>query len=555
MSASNSTSSANNISDIVASTVPQLVSVAAERFGEQTFLEEGETRLSFRDFLAQAHQVAAALMAKGINKGDRIAVWAPNISEWVIAAIGAQCAGAVLVTLNTRYKGSEAAYILRKSRSRLLFSIGDFLDSYYPSLLNGEDLPDLENIVVFREAIVSLSIASMPIVSSSVGAKSADKPCSRWEDFLELSTSISAADVSSRMNSVTGDDISDILFTSGTTGNPKGVMTSHEQNLRAFTYFSDIVGFEQGERYLVINPFFHSFGYKAGILACLIRGVTLLPHAVFNAVEILARIAKDKVSVLPGPPTLFQSLLALPDLEKYDISSLKRATTGAAVIPVEMIRQMKSKLGFEVVITAYGLTESCGLVSMCRAGDSAELIATTSGRAIPGIDLCCVDSQNKEVPRGEPGEIVFRGFNVMKGYFENDEATRETIDAEGWLHTGDIGVMDENGYLKITDRLKDMFITGGFNCYPAEIEKIMAAHPAIAMNAVIGIADERMGEVAMAFVVLKQGASLDEAGLIAWCRDQMANFKVPRKVKFVQALPLNASGKVVKPELKKLVNP
>lgn len=535
-----------NANPLAASTVPQLVQWAAKQFGTNTFLEEGETRLSFQDFAQQAQQVAAAIMAKGIQKGDRIGVWAPNISEWVIAALGAQCAGAVLVTLNTRYKGSEAAYILRKSRSRLLFSIGDFLDSYYPSLLNGEDLPDLENIIVFRSE-------SGATTDKENLQRNADKPCSRWEDFLELSTSISADSVTARMNSVTDNDTSDILFTSGTTGNPKGVMTSHEQNLRAFTSFSDIVGFETGERYLVINPFFHSFGYKAGILACLIKGVTLLPHAVFNATEILARIAKDQISVLPGPPTLFQSLLAHPDLEKYDISSLKRATTGAAVIPVEMIRQMKSRLGFEVVITAYGLTESCGLVSMCRAGDSAELIATTSGRAIPGIELRCVDSHNNEVPRGEAGEIVFRGFNVMKGYFENAEATHEAIDTEGWLHTGDIGVMDENGYLKITDRLKDMFITGGFNCYPAEIEKIMAAHPAIAMNAVIGIPDERMGEVAMAFVVLKQGAALDEAGLIAWCRDQMANFKVPRKVKFVQALPLNASGKVVKPELKKLI--
>lgn len=536
----------DNLSPVAATTVPQLVNFAAENFGNQVFLEEGETLLSFRDFVGQARQVAAAIMAKGIKKGDRIAVWAPNISEWVIAALGAQCAGAILVTLNTRYKGSEAAYILRKSRTRLLFSIGDFLESYYPALLKGEDLPDLENIVVFRDGLGDG-------LRENAALKQVDKPCSSWESFLELSTSISADDVTARMNSVTGDDVSDILFTSGTTGNPKGVMTSHEQNLRAFTYFSDIVGFEQGERYLVINPFFHSFGYKAGILACLIKGVTLLPHAVFNASEILARIAKDRISVLPGPPTLFQSLLAHPDLDKFDISSLKRATTGAAVIPVEMIRQMKSRLGLEVVITAYGLTESCGVVSMCRAGDSAELIATTSGRAIPGIELRCVDGANHEVPRGEAGEIVFRGFNVMKGYFENDAATREAIDQEGWLHTGDIGVMDEQGYLKITDRLKDMFITGGFNCYPAEIEKIMAAHPAIAMNAVIGIPDERMGEVAMAFVVLKQGAQLDEAGLIAWCRDQMANFKVPRKVKFVQALPLNASGKVVKPELKKLV--
>lgn len=520
-----------------AETVPQLVAQAAKRFGSLTFLEEGDTRISFAAFEKQAHQVAAALMSKGINKGDRIAVWAPNISEWVIAAIGAQCAGAILVTLNTRYKGSEAAYILRKSRSKLLFSIGNFLDSYYPSQLEGEELPDLQDVVIFRH---------------TVDADLAHPRETRWEDFLELSTHITEAAVTARLQSVTGDDTSDILFTSGTTGNPKGVMTSHKQNLHAFTHFSDIVGFSEGERYLVINPFFHSFGYKAGILACLIKGVTLLPHAIFNATDILARIAKDRISVLPGPPTLFQSLLAHPDLDKYDISSLKRATTGAAVIPVEMIHQMKNRLGFDVVITAYGLTESCGLVSACRAGDSAELIATTSGRAIPDIELRCVDSHNQEVPRGEAGEIVFRGYNVMQGYFENDAATAEAIDSNGWLHTGDIGVMDENGYLRITDRLKDMFITGGFNCYPAEIEKIMAAHEAILMNAVIGIPDERMGEVAMAFVVLKPGASLDANTLIGWCRDRMANFKVPRQIRFVSALPLNASGKVVKPELKKM---
>ncbi|HVL01962.1 MAG TPA: AMP-binding protein, partial [Dongiaceae bacterium] len=301
-----------------------------------------------------------------------------------------------------------------------------------------------------------------------------------------------------------------------------------------------------------INPFFHSFGYKAGILACLVKGVTLLPHAVFDASAILERIARDRISVLPGPPTLFQSLLAHPQLDQYDLSSLKRATTGAAVIPVEMIRQMKQRLGFETVITAYGLTESCGLVTMCRAGDSAEIIATTSGRVIPNVELRCIDSDNNEVPRGEPGEIVVRGYNVMQGYFENAAATADSVDEDGWLYTGDIGVMDAEGNLKITDRLKDMFITGGFNCYPAEIEKIIAGNSAVAMNAVIGVPDDRMGEVAMVFVVKKNGATLDESSLIGWCRDQMANFKVPRKVRFVDALPLNASGKVVKAELRKL---
>lgn len=513
-------------------TLPRLVDEAAVRFGDATFLEEGDTRITFAGFRDQARRVAAALMARGLQKGDRIAVWAPNVFEWVVAALGAQYAGAILVTLNTRYKGSEAAWILRKSRARILFTVSRFLDVDYPALLEGEALPDLEGRILFRA--------------------SGDTRGTAWERFLEEGSTVSESDIDARAASILPGDVSDILFTSGTTGSPKGVMTGHAQNLTAFSHFSDIVGFREGERYLVINPFFHSFGYKAGILACLLKGVTLLPHAVFNSNEVLARISRDRVSILPGPPTLFQSLLAHPDLDKHDLSSLKRATTGAAVIPVEMIHQMKARLGFETVITAYGLTESCGLVTMCRAGDSADIIATTSGRVIPEVEMRLVDTDNREVPRGEAGEIVVRGFNVMLGYFENEQATADSIDSEGWLHTGDIGVMDEAGNLRITDRLKDMFITGGFNCYPAEIEKMIAGHEAVAMSAVIGIPDERMGEVAKAFVVLKPGATLDEAALIGWCREKMANFKVPRQVQFVAALPLNASGKVMKPELRKL---
>lgn len=513
-------------------TIPELVNQAASQYGNRLFLEENQTRISFEDFAVQVHSVVASLLANNIQRGDRIAVWAPNICEWVIAAIGAQCAGAVLVTLNTRYKGSEAAYILQQSRARILFSIGEFLGCDYPAQLDGLDLPDLEQVIVFRN----------DTNASHTG----------WETFLEQGNGISSTAVQDRLASVSESDTSDILFTSGTTGHPKGVMTSHEQNLRAFTHFADIVGLDKEDRYLVINPFFHSFGYKAGILACLIKGVTLLPHAVFDTEDILQRISRDRISVLPGPPTLFQSLLAHPELHQYDLSSLKRATTGAAVIPVEMIRNMKSRLGFETVITAYGLTESCGLATACRQGDSAEIIATTSGRAIPDVEVRCVAPNNQEVPRGEPGEIVIRGFNVMQGYFENEQATQDTIDADNWLHTGDIGVMDAAGNLKITDRLKDMFITGGFNCYPAEIEKILAGHPDIVMSAIIGAPDERMGEVAKAIVVRKPDSTLDSTTLISWCREKMANYKVPRQIVFVDALPLNASGKVLKPELRKL---
>lgn len=523
---------------VAVTTIPELVDQAANRYGERIFLEDGNTKLSFNDFAQQCRQVADALISKGINKGDRIALWAPNTVEWVIAAIGAQCAGAILVTLNTRYKGPEAAYILNKSRAKLLFSIGYFLDTDYPAQLSNESLPDLQQIVVFPDSSPDNQVSSAPHLS--------------WEALLDGNGAANTRQVSDRMADVGGSDVSDILFTSGTTGDPKGVMTCHKQNLRAFTTFSDILGLETGDRYLVINPFFHSFGYKAGILACLLKGVTLLPHAVFDPTSVLQRIAADKITVMPGPPTLFQSLLAHPDLQQFDISTLKCATTGAAVIPVELIHKMKSVLGFETVITAYGLTESCGLVTMCRHGDSAETIATTSGRVIPDVELRCVDSENQSVATGEPGEIVVRGYNVMKGYFENDAATQESIDSDGWLHTGDIGVLDEAGNLKITDRLKDMFITGGFNCYPAEIEKLIAAHDEITMCAVIGIPDERMGEVAMAFVVSKPDAQLDEKALIGWCRDKMANYKVPRKIAFVDSLPLNASGKVVKPELKKL---
>lgn len=519
-------------------TIPKLVHAAAQEFGDSLFIEdvtpEGTVSISFRQFEERARQVAATLIARGINAGDHIALWAPNIHEWIVAALGAQCAGAVLVTLNTRYKGAEAAFILRQSRARLLFSAGEFLGCDYPAQLAGEDLPDLEDIVTFRQ-------------SSGHG----DKPHTRWEDFVTQGSSVPASEVDARMQSVGADDLSDILFTSGTTGSPKGVMTCHGQNLKAFDFWGTVMNIGPGDRYLIINPFFHTFGYKAGILASLLKGSTVLPHPVFDSLEILQRIAKEKITVLPGPPTLFQSLLTFPQLDQYDISSLRSTVTGAAAIPVEMIRQIRERLGFETVVTAYGLTEACGVSTICRSDDDAETVATTSGRAIDGLEIRCVDSNNQPLAAGEAGEIVIRGYTVMKGYFENEAATAETIDSDGWLHTGDIGVLDEQGYLRITDRLKDMFITGGFNCYPAEIENTLSNHPAIAMNAIIGVPDERMGEVAMAFVVLKSGHAFTEEELVSWCRQNMANYKVPRRVTIVDSLPLNAAGKVLKPELRR----
>ena len=515
-------------------TTPDLLDAAASTFGDKVFVDDNGLTYSFNTIRQQCRRVAAALIASGFNAGDRAAIWAPNIHQWVTAALAIQYAGGVLVTINTRYKGAEAAQILRSGQVSTLFCIGHFLDQDYPGLLAEQSLPDLHQTIVIGQSSVQTQTTW-------------DDFCQQGEDYLaqhgpEL--------VDRRARAVQANDISDLLFTSGTTGSPKGVMTAHGQNLATFRQWTEILGLNADDRYLVINPFFHSFGYKAGILACLMRGATLLPHQVFDADIILARIQHEAITVLPGPPTLFQSLLASPNRQNFDLSSLAKATTGAAVIPVELISRMRGELGIDTVISAYGLTESCGLVTMCHSEDSAKLIATTSGQALPDTEVHCMDSAGKLLAAGETGEIVVRGFNVMRGYFNDPQATADTIDADGWLHTGDSGVLDDNGYLTITDRLKDMFITGGFNCYPAEIENILGTHADVVMCAVIGIADERQGEVAMAWVVLTPGSSLTAEALITWSRTHMANFKVPRNIRFVTELPLNASGKVLKNELR-----
>jgi len=506
-------------------TIPRLVMGAAERFGDATAIEDEGVLLSFNELSSQGLDAARAFMAAGIEPGDRVGVWAPNIYEWIVAAIGIQMAGGILVTMNTRMKGVEAAYVLRKSGARLLCTMGEFLGTNYAETLADQELPDLERIVAFRgEANGALA----------------------WSDFLAEGDATPLDAARERALAVGPDDVSDFLFTSGTTGNPKCVMTCHAQNIRSFMSWSEVVGLREGDRYLIVMPFFHSFGYKAGWLACLMRGATALPHQVFDVPVILDRIAKDRVNMFPGAPTIYQTMLAHPDLANYDISSLRLAVTGAAPTPVELIRRMRDELGFETVITGYGLTETCGIVTMCRHDDDPETIATTSGRAIPDIEVRCMDESGAEVPRGEPGEVWVRGYNIMQGYFDDPEETAKTIDSEGWLHTGDIAIMDAAGYVKITDRIKDMYIVGGFNCYPAEIENALYGSGQFAQVAVIGVPDERMGEVGMAFVVPAPGEAPTPESVIAWCRENMSNYKVPRFVEVVDELPTNASGKVTK---------
>jgi HIP---CoA ligase len=531
--------------DLEWGTIPHLLRSSADRFSAREAIVDvsDRTTLSFTGLAAAAHDAARAFMSLGIERGDRVAIWAPNIWEWVVAALGLQSAGGVLVPLNTRFKGREAAYILGKSRAKALVTITGFLDTDYVALLRdavdvASELPDLETIVVSRG-------------DAPDGTRS-------WAEFLDRGSAIGSAEAEVRGLSVEPDDLSDILFTSGTTGSPKGAMLTHAQTLRAYRDWSEVVGLRDRDRYLIVNPFFHAFGYKAGWLASLMMGATVLPQAVFDADQVLARVPRDRVTVLPGPPTLYQTILNHPARDKHDLSSLRLSVTGAAAIPVELIMRMRRELTFEMIITGYGLTEACGIATMCRYADDPETIANTSGRAIPGVDVRVVDDEGTEVARGEPGEVVIRGYNVMLGYLDEPEETAAAIDADGWLHTGDVGVMDERGYLRITDRTKDMFIVGGFNAYPAEIENLVLRNEDVAQVAVVGVADDRMGEVGMAFVVLRPDAQATSEELVAWCRNEMANYKAPRHVEIVDALPLNAMGKVLKYELRdrgaKLVN-
>jgi acyl-CoA synthetase (AMP-forming)/AMP-acid ligase II len=505
------------------------VEAAAGRFGDRTALVDGATSLTYAGLAAAAREFSAALVASGVAPGDRVAIWCPNSAEWVVAALGIFGAGAVLVPVNTRFKGPEAAVVLARSRARALVTVGDFLGTDYLALLRGAgaDLDHLETVV----------LAGGEPAGGSEG----------WGAFLGRADAGARVEADRRRNALGPEDPSDILFTSGTTGVPKGVVMTHGRTLAVATDWVAMTGLGRTDTYLMVNPYFHMFGLKAGILAALAGGATMLPEPVFDVDRVLARVAAAGVTVLPGPPTLYQSILDHPDRHRHDLSSLRIAVTGAADIPVELIRRIVDELPFSRVVTGYGLTEA-GTASATTEDDDAEAIATTVGRPRRGFEIRVTREDGTAVATGDAGEVRVRGRSVMAGYLDDPAATAQVLSADGWLRTGDLGTIDDGGRLRIVGRLKDMFIVGGFNAYPAEIENALLRHPAVQQAAVIGIPDERLGEVGMAFVVTS--GSLTAAELIAWSRDQMANYKVPRAVEMVDALPLTATGKVQKDDLR-----
>ncbi|WFB07852.1 FadD3 family acyl-CoA ligase [Streptomyces sp. LX-29] len=539
-------------------TIPALLRAAARRHGPADAVVEGRTRISYAELGRRVERAAAGCLAAGVRPGDRVAVWAPNTADWIVCALGAVTAGGVLVPVNTRFKGVEAAYALHRTRVTVLFVTGSFLGTSYVAALRraaasgpgrGGPLPGLPHL---RHAVVLPGSGGPGAAATSDTGVDADVPQGfrGWREFLAAGESIPSSAVWAGAEAIRPHDPSDITFTSGTTGHPKGVVVSHAQTLRVYDTWSELAGLRTGDRYLIVNPFFHSFGYKAGVIACLTRGAVMVPQSVFSVDAALAAIAAERISVLPGPPTLLQSLLDHPGRAAHDLSTLRLVVTGASVVPLELVERLRTELRVPTVLTAYGLTEASGTVTMCRRGDPDPTVARTSGRAIPGTEVMVVSADGNPLPPGAPGEVLVRGYHVMSGYFEDEAATARAVTPDGWLRTGDVGVLDEAGNLRITDRIKDMFVVGGFNAYPAEIERLLGRHPDLMDVAVVGVPDPRLGEVGKAYAVRRPGSRLTADDLIAWARREMANYKVPRRVSFVAELPRNANGKVLKAELR-----
>jgi acyl-CoA synthetase (AMP-forming)/AMP-acid ligase II len=495
-------------------TIPAAVARAAREFGDAEALAvPGGVRLSFAELEERVAGVAGALMESGIEAGDRVALWAPNGAEWLLAGLGALSAGAVLVPVSTRFTGPEALDVISRSGARALFVAGDFL---------GVDrLGDLMSAAAAPDARGGLERLALVV-----------RVPEEWDRFLQAGSLTLAR---RQAAAVRPGDVSDIMFTSGTTGRSKGAMTSHERSLAVARAWAECGRLTHRDRYLVVNPFFHTFGYKAGILACLVSGAALVPQPVFDAGEAMRLVAAERITVLPGAPTIYQMILDHPARASFDLSSLRLAVTGAADVPVALIERMRRELTFATVLTAYGLTEAV-VATMCCPGDAPAVIAGTSGRAAAGF----------EVRIGPAEEVLLRGPNMMLGYLDDPAATAAAIDAQGWLHTGDAGRLDPAGNLAITGRLKDMYICGGFNVYPAEVEQVLARLAGVADAAVVGMADPRLGEVGRAFVVVRPGFVLASEDVLAFCRDRLANYKVPRRVEFRGELPRNPSGKVLK---------
>ncbi|MCW2746925.1 MAG: long-chain fatty acid--CoA ligase [Nocardioidaceae bacterium] len=514
--------------------IPNSIHQVSAKYADMLAIVDDGLEWDYAELDRQMLRAIRAAMAWGIKPGDRIGVYSTNSARFILAALAIQGAGGIMIPLNTRFKPDEIAYILERGGASGLIAEAPLQGRHYVEALR-ESAPDLEAI----KHVITIDDLDL-------------EDCTTWTDFLALSDQVSEADALASIEAIKPDDVSDVLFTSGTTGYPKGVPFTHAQSLRGYGDIGTRFGYGAGDKLLLIPPFFHALGYKSGWFAALLKGSVVLPERVFDSLHMIERIQNEKVTMMIGPPTVFNDLLNMANRDDFDISSLRLVIPASSNVSNELMVRMREELGIAHVITGYGLTEASASVSCVSFDDDPAVAGDSSGRPLPGVEVTVVDELGNPVPTGEKGELLVSGYVVMSGYWDDPNATAETIDPQGRLRTGDIGTVDANGFVRVTGRKKDIIIVGGFNAYPAEIERVLMQYPGIAEVAVVGVPDERMGEVVCAFVVELPGQPLDREALVVWAKDKMANFKVPRYVEILSALPKNPSMKVLKNELREL---
>ncbi|HEU0021600.1 MAG TPA: AMP-binding protein [Dehalococcoidia bacterium] len=536
-------------------TLGDLLDRQAERLGDHealVHLEHG-LRYSYAGLRAECDRVARGLLSLGIHKGDHVGIWATNYPEWVVAQFATAKIGAVLVTVNPAYRTHELEYLLGQSDARALILISTFRSSNYVAMLN-EVVPALRKSAPGQLRTDKLpylrDVIFIPPYPREAGQEGQETPPGMWgwDEVREGGEKISPEVLAQRQQECDPDDVINIQYTSGTTGNPKGAMLTHLNIVANATYLGEGLHFTERDRLSIPVPLYHCFGCVIGTLLCLTQGATMVfPSEHFDPLKTLIAVEQERCTALHGVPTMFIAELGHPDFEKFDLSSLRTGIMAGSPCPIEVMRQVIDRMGVREITIAYGQTEAAPAITLTSTDDTIEHRVSTVGPPMPNVEVRIVDPETgQEVPRGQQGELWARSFMNMKGYYKMPEATAAAIDSEGWLHTGDLATMDEDGYCKITGRLKDMIIRGGENVYPREIEEFLYTNPKIADVQVIGVPDLRFVEEVMAWVMLKSGQTATEEEIKEFCRGKIAHYKVPRYVKFVSEFPMTVTGKIQK---------
>ena len=529
-------------------TIGDLLDHMAEKYPDHDAIlyTDRPFRKTYSEFRDICNTVAKGFMAMGIKKGDHVAIWATNYPEWILAQFATAKIGAVLVTVNTNYKIFEVEYLLRQSDSNTLILIEGFKDSNYVDIMN-QLCPELKD-----SKPGELNSAALRCLKNVIYVGDKNHPgMFNWNDLYEMASKISDEALLERQRSLDIHDVINMQYTSGTTGFPKGVMLTHYNVVNNGKCIGDCMNFTHEDKLCIPVPFFHCFGCVLGIMACVTHGTTMVPIEYYQPLKVMEAIQNEGCTAVHGVPTMFIAMLEHPEFSKFTFPKLRTGIMAGSPCPVKVMKQVVDQMGAKEITIAYGQTEASPVCTQTRVDDSIELRVSTVGRALPFIECKVVDpATNTELPYGTAGEFVARGYNVMKGYYKMPEATAQAIDSEGWLHTGDLATMDENGYFKITGRIKDMIIRGGENIYPKEIEEFLYTHPAVKDVQVIGVPDKQYGEVVMACIILKEGVSCTEDEIKESVRTHMARHKTPQYVRFVDGFPMTASGKIQKYKLR-----